>query len=198
MIKSVTILSLLSVLTVCCNTNNSGPVYDLKGYEVESMGGGIQLATYKDQNGHLVAKGQVVNGLRTGTWVTYHPASNKVKSITNYINGLRTGIEVSLNNRGQIEAMAEYKEDVLHGLKASYSGGHPTEEITYKDGIVDGPFAIYNNRTIQRKGTFLNGKQHGILEYFDDKGNVTLRYEYKNGEKITGGIVETVQPSTSE
>ena len=60
---------------------------------------------------------------------------------------------------------------------------------------MDGPFAIYNDRgNLQRRGNFKNGKQHGLLQYFDEEGNVTLEYEYKNGEKVGGGIVE---PSNS-
>jgi len=28
------------------------------------------------------------------------------------------------------------------------------------------------------------------LQYFDDTGVVTMEYEYENGEKVSGGIIE--------
>jgi len=187
--------TLLIVLISSCGTGPTGPVYDLKGFDTESVGNGIEFAEYRDQEGNLLVKGQLVDGVRNGTWVTYHDNSNKIKKLTTYLQGHKNGIEITLNDRGQIESREEFKNDVLHGLKATYTFGHPTEETTYKDGQFHGPFAIYSNRTLQRKGNFKNGKQHGTLEYFNDKGEVTLRYEYEDGEKISGGIVESAPAS---
>ena len=186
----------ICLLIYACNNSQTGPKYDLKGYQTESAGNGLEFAEYKDQDGNLLVKGQLVNGVRNGTWVTYHDDSNKIKKITTYIQGIKNGIEITMNDRGQIESREEFKNDILHGLKATYSFGQPTEETSYKDGQFDGPFVIYSNRKVQRKGSFKNGKQHGTLEYFNDKGDVTLRYEYKDGEKISGGMV--APPPASE
>jgi len=132
--------------------------------------------------------------VRNGAWVTYHPESNKIKSITNYVNGVKNGVQINMNDRGQIETMIGYKNDVLHGVKANYKFGRPTDETSYKEGKVDGPFAVYNNKAVlQKKGSFKNGKQHGKLQFFDEEGNVTLEYMYDNGEKISGGIVEKTE-----
>ncbi len=188
--KSLIFLCAAVIMLNGCSDTVNGTKYDLKGYETESISGNAQFATYRDQNGFLIAKGQVLDGVRTGTWVTYHDQSNKIKTITNYINGIKNGIQVTLNDRGQIESSTEYKNDVLHGMTVTYKFGRPIEETSYKDGVLDGPFAIYNNGKIQRRGAFKDGKQHGTLEYFDDKGNLTLKYEYKDGEKISGGIVK--------
>ncbi|MEL6390346.1 MAG: toxin-antitoxin system YwqK family antitoxin [Bacteroidota bacterium] len=178
-------------LASCSGGGASGPAYDLKGFDTENIGGGAQIAVYRDQQGFPLSKGQVLDGVRTGSWTTYHPESTNIKTITNYINGRKTGIEVTLNNRGQVESVIEYKNDVQHGLTGKYKFGRPTEEMTYKDGVLDGPFAIYDdNSKIQRRGSFKDGKQHGTLQFYDDQGNVTLQYEYANGEKISGGIVE--------
>ena len=185
------ILLTISILIVSCGSNAIGPKYDLKSYETENIGDGVQLVAYYDANGYPLAKGEVVNGVRNGTWVTFHPGSNKIKTLTTYIHGIRTGAEISMNDRGQIETFNEFKKDVLHGISAKYQFGRPIEETTYKNGKLNGPFSIYNSKMqLQRKGFFKNGKQDGLLQYFDEKGNVTLEYQYKNGEKISGGIVE--------
>ena len=183
--------SLVIILLGACNSGGTtGPSYDLTGFATESIGGGAQLATYTNQSGKILTKGQVINGVRTGAWVAYHEDSYKVRTITNYINGKKNGIEFTLSDRGQVESITEYKNDILHGMVAKYSFGHPIEEMTYKDGVLDGPFSIYSNRKIQRSGGFKNGKQHGKLRYYDEAGNITLEYDYKNGEKVGGGIIE--------
>lgn len=179
-----------------CNQSQVGPSYDLTGFLTESAGSGLEFAEYRDQEGNILTKGQLINGVRNGSWITYHDQSNKIKKITTYLQGRKNGIEITFNDRGQIESREEFKNDVLHGLKMKYTFGQPTEETTYKDGQFDGPFVIYSNRKIQKKGSFKNGKQHGTLEFFNDKGDVTLRYEYENGEKVSGGIVEL--PESSE
>ena len=185
------------IIFISCQGTSTGPKYDLKGYDTENIGGGAQLVTYQDDNLYFLANGAVINGVRNGSWVTYHPNTNKIKTITNYINGEKNGVEISMNDRGQIESMIGYKNNVLHGVKANYQFGRPTDETTYKDGKIDGPFAVYNGQAqLQKKGFFKNGKQDGKLTFYDEKGNVTLEYEYKDGEKISGGIVE--KPATEE
>lgn len=186
------------VLIISCQGSPNGPTYDLKGYDTEDIGGGAKLVSYQDAQGYYLAQGAVINGVRNGNWVTFHPNTNMVKVITNYINGKKNGVEVTLNDRGQIESMVSYKNGVLHGLKSSYQFGRPTDETTYKDGKIEGPFSLYDSQgKIQKKGGFKNGKQHGKLQFFDDKGNVTLEYEYDEGEKISGGIVEKPAESSN-
>jgi len=69
--------------------------------------------------------------------------------------------------------------------------GRTINETTYADGVMDGLFRIYdeNNGKIQRSGTMKNGKQHGELLYYKPDGSVSMRYQYNNGEKVSGGIV---------
>jgi hypothetical protein len=182
---------LFCALLISCQGTPNGPTYDLKGYDSEDIGGGAKLVTYQDAADFFLVQGAVINGVRNGNWVTFHPNTNQVKVITNYINGKKNGVEISLNDRGQIESMVSYKNGVLHGLKANFQFGRPSDETTYKDGKIEGPFKIYDSKAqLQKKGSFKNGKQDGKLQFFDEKGNVTLEYIYKNGEKISGGIVE--------
>lgn len=187
---------LLVGLISCSQGGGTGPQYDLKGYDTEGIGGGAELASYRDGGGNLLAQGSVINGVRNGTWVTYHPESNKIKSITNFINGIKNGPTITMNDRGQIETLITYKNDVLHGLKANYKFGRPTDETTYSNGKIDGPFAVYNTRgNLQKKGSFRNGKQDGKLQFFNEEGVMTMEYVYKNGEKISGGIIENPAPA---
>ncbi len=183
--------TLLTLLACGGGGSMTGPQYDLKSYDTEDIGGGAKLVSYQDAEQYFLAQGTVIGGVRNGAWTTFHPNSNKIKSITNYVNGVKNGVEITMNDRGQIESMAFYKNDVLHGVKGNYKFGRPTDETTYQDGKVSGPFAVYNSKAqLQKKGSFKDGKQHGLLQFFDEEGNMTLEYEYKDGEKIRGGIVE--------
>ena len=186
--------SLMFILA--CGGGASGPKFDTKGYDTENIGGGAQFAEFRDANGWALSKGPLQNGVRTGTWMTYHENSHKIKTITSYINGVKNGVQININDRGQIETVTEYKNDQLHGLSAKYTFGRPTEETNYRNGKIDGMFAIYDSQgKVQRKGELKDGQYHGKLQYFDESGNVTMEYEYKNGEKISGGIVEKPVPA---
>ncbi len=188
--KPTLICSLLAII-MGCQSSGTGPQFDLKSYDTETINSNAKYVSYQDDDQYYLATGTVINGVRNGAWVTYHPQSNKIKSITNYVNGLKNGVQINMNDRGQIETMTSYINDVKHGIDAKYDFGRVLEETSYDKGTLDGPFAIYNSREIlQRKGSFKNGKQDGKLQYFNEEGNLTLEYLYKNGEKISGGIVE--------
>jgi antitoxin component YwqK of YwqJK toxin-antitoxin module len=185
---------LLTFLFACGSA--TGPKYDTQGYETESIGGGAEFATFKDANGWYLAKGTLRNGVRNGSWLGFHENSNKIKTLTSYMNGVKNGIQINFNDRGQIESVSEFKNDELHGLKATYKFGRPTEETNYNNGKMDGQFALYDGQgKLQRKGTLKNGEYHGKLQYFDEGGRVIMEYEYENGKKISGGIIENETPS---
>ena len=43
---------------------------------------------------------------------------------------------------------------------------------------------------MQKEIGFKNDVQHGIYKYYDKDGIVIMEYEYDNGKKVSGGIVE--------
>jgi antitoxin component YwqK of YwqJK toxin-antitoxin module len=181
-------------ITACSNkgANNAAGSIDLTGFEEENVPGANAIKVIKkDQAGKTLEEGFISNGQRTGTWIVYHPDNDRIKSITNYINGDINGYHLEFTNRGQIEFKGAYQENEYNGKVSKYKFGRVLEEFQYNEGELDGQFSIFSDRgKIQRKGSYKKGKQDGLLQYFDDEGNVTLQYEYKNGEKISGGIVE--------
>lgn len=165
---------------------------ELTGYSLEDLGNGAQLAVLPSESNGFITNGTLINKSKTGAWITYHSDGKSIKTISNYIRGKKSGVELVLNERGQIEHLKGYKNDVLHGYQAKYRFGQPLEETSYRNGSLDGPFAIYDEQgNIQRKGSYKAAKPHGILQYFNESGQVIMQYEYQNGEKISGGIVET-------
>ena len=185
------IFLLITVGMMSCGGSAVGPKFDTNGYDTEGIGSGAQIAEFKDANGWLLSKGTLIGGVKNGAWTSYHANSNKIQTITSFVNGRKNGPEITLNDRGQIESVTEFKNDQFHGLVGKYKFGRPTEETNYKDGQMEGTFALYDSAgKLQRRGTLKDGKYHGKLQYFDEAGEVTMEYEYENGEKVSGGILE--------
>ncbi len=164
-----------------------------EGYEVVDMeGANLQKAIKKDANGNIVEEGYLLNGAQNGAWITYYPEKNLPKSITYYVNGVVTGLYLEFNDRGQIEVRASYNQNKLDGPWGQYRFGRPTTLAHYKDGERDGVYKEFNMRDgkIRKEIHYKNGQYHGGYKFFNDKGEVTVEYEYKDGEKVSGGIVQ--------
>lgn len=186
------VFAFITFLIYACSSG-PGPVnIDLTGFESISIpGADAQKVVKKDGTGKILEEGFISNGTRNGLWITYHPDADRIKTITNYVDGKVNGYHLQFTNRGQIEFKGQYVNDAYDGRVTKYKFGRELEVYNYQEGDLDGPFTIYTDRgKMQTRGAYKNGKQDGILQYFDEDGNVTLEYEYKNGEKVSGGIVE--------
>ena len=59
------------------------------------------------------------------------------------------------------------------------------EEMRFRKGILDGMHISYHrNGNIKRKGSYTEGKLHGIWVGFDETGNKTYEVEYRNDTLI--------------
>ncbi len=185
---TISILSFISCGGANTSTAGSG---DLTGYELTAISGSsVSEAIKKNTSNAVAERGYVANGKKNGVWMTYHE-DGKIKTLSGYSDGLLNGPHLEFNNRGQIEKQMSYQAGQYHGVNASYKFGRPTKESTYKNGKLDGPHKEYNQKgDLQKYVDFKDGKQHGKLRYYDDEGNITLEYDYKNGDKVSGGIVE--------
>ena len=168
-----------------------GPV-DASGYTVlEVEGTPVKKLEKRDANGILQESGETLDGLKTGTWMTYS-SEGRVKTISPYLAGKLNGVYLEMNDRGQVELQASFTDDILHGSWTKYkSGSRKEEERFYNMGQLDGDNKFYDQRgKLQKEIGYKNGVQHGMFRHYDENGNVTLEYEYKDGEKVRGGIVE--------
>lgn len=164
---------------------------DLAGFELSALSNGTQYAIRKDGNGQIVFEGYVDGNKKTGQWLEYN-AEGEIVNIENYVNGLREGVALKMTNRGQVDLRARYHEGVLHGPWTQFKFGKIIEERSYTTGKLDGTVKTYDDRTwkVKQEVQYKNGVQDGFFRYYDEEGVVTLEYEYKNGEKISGGIVK--------
>ena len=194
------LLAFGAVLLFACHTPN-GPaapadavVTDLTNYQTFDVPGSYyRIAELRDADNHLVESGMVDgNSVKNGSWVVYHPGNDIPKTVATMVNGVYAGPYNEFSNRGQLEASYTYINNELHGKFAKFKFGRKTEEGEYNFGQPNGVWITYynNKETPQKLTTYKDGQMDGILQFFDEEGNVTVEYEYKNGEKVSGGIVE--------
>ena len=166
---------------------------DLSAFELKNVDGSTSsYAIKQDESSNILEEGMITDGLQNGTWVTYHTGddANKIKVVTNYVNGQMNGPYMEFNNRGQIEKRSTYLNSQIHGLYSEYKFGRPLKAFMYQEGILNGISKEYSDRgKLAKETAYKNGKLHGTIRQYDEEGSIILEYEYKDGEKISGGIV---------
>lgn len=166
--------------------------FDLANYTLESVPGSeIQMAVKKSEEGVIREMGNVLDGKRTGTWTLYANDPVRPRKIVNYVNGKKNGLYIEMNEAGTIDIITHFKDDQLHGSWAKYRFGRPLQTAEYQNGALHGPqreFQIRDGKII-KEANYKNGQLDGPFKHFNEKGEVTLQYEYKDGAKVGEGTV---------
>ncbi len=191
-------LAVLLVFAFYSCTNDSSHLtqsnsVDLSKFEkVDIPGTNYQRVIRKNNEGKVLEEGLIENGKRNGTWVIYHTDRDVPRVVANFVNDLYNGPYFEFNRQGQVDLQCAYVNNVLHGYYARYRIGRKTEEGSYNMGKLDGVYKkYYDNRSIvQQENSYKNGQLHGKTRFYNEKGEVIVEYDYENGKKISGGIVE--------
>ena len=169
-----------------------GAEADVNGYVMEELPDGTNRAVKNTTDGIRAEEGTLLNGKKSGVWIDYYTKDGRVKSLTNFADGLKNGLHMTLTDRGQVTLESYYKNDRLHGKQTKYKfGSRVVEEAEYSEGVLDGVFKSYDNQgKIQREINYKNGLLEGKNIFYDTEGNVTMEYIYENNEKVSGGVVK--------
>jgi antitoxin component YwqK of YwqJK toxin-antitoxin module len=55
----------------------------------------------------------------------------------------------------------------------------------YVSGKLEGTVRIfYENSKLMEESLYKNGLRDGVSKWYDQEGNLTIQYEYKNGELV--------------
>lgn len=72
-----------------------------------------------------------------------------------------------------------------HGEYKEFNYATVKEQRNYKNGKLEGLVKIfYDNGKLMEDGMYQNGLREGVSKWYDQEGNVTITYEYKNGELV--------------
>ncbi len=186
------------LLLASCEKKKTGSVgltgkkEDLSGLIYEDIPGStVKYARQMNASGGVEIEGYMQDNKKTGMWVQYSE-NGDIAVINHYVDGLLEGVALRMTYRNQVDLKSTYRKGQLNGPWASYKFGKLVEERTYKDGQLEGTVKTYDDRTFKLKQEvqYKNGVQDGYFRYYDEEGNLTLEYQYKKGEKVSGGLVK--------
>ncbi len=165
---------------------------NLEGFKIQDIpGSDIKRATLTDVKGKIIEEGTIQNGHKHGMWVLYYKDRDVPVSITNYVNGVPNGPQFEFGQYGHMEKMCSYTNNVLDGRFAKLKNIRKTEEGFYENGILEGNYKKYydGRNDVQQELNYKHNKLDGDIIYYNEEGKATMKYLYKDGEKVSGGIV---------
>jgi antitoxin component YwqK of YwqJK toxin-antitoxin module len=159
---------------------------NLTDYDLTPIPGtNMQMATKLDNDSRVLEQGMIEDGVKTGTWATFFPNNGKIMEIKNYAAGKLNGLHILLNNAGRVDMYESYVDNQLYGKRMTFKLGTPVEEMSYKNGKLDGMFRGFSPMgKLQRLGYYVNGVQDGPYKVWNDSGQVIVDVMYKNGQQV--------------
>lgn len=172
----------------------------LEGFNISEISGtNLSTAVRTDDSNNILEEGNTLNGKKEGAWMTYYSSNRdkgKIKTLTNYHNGVKNGIDLTFAKNGTIETKSTFANGNLNGAYAKFKSSRKLEEATYSNGQLTGVYrTFYNTGKLQQESHYSNGKKHGKSTYYNQEEEITMEYEYKNGEQVSGGKVDPPRPT---
>ncbi|WP_208022812.1 toxin-antitoxin system YwqK family antitoxin [Flavobacterium jejuense] len=135
-----------------------------------SKGDGSCYAIFYNQKGNKVSEGLLVNKLPHGEWKYFHFESDQLMSLENYKQGKLNGVKKVFYKDGSLAEVSNYVNGKKQGLYKKYAENETIlEEINYKGGKLDGPALYYDGKgNINVKGQFKNDRKWGYWETYEN------------------------------
>lgn len=186
-------IAILAFFMACDNGSNTAKLAD--GEMIPLLPANAQLEPLNDGSGlvkstvyagdRIVEQGYYQNGYRVGVYTTFHARNGFIASMTGYVSGKKHGQSTILDERGQVQELFTYSNDILHGQYIMFNRTRMKEKKNYLNGAVDGVAEkYYPNGKIMERASYSNGKLNGISRWYDQQGKNTIAYEYNMGEMI--------------
>ena len=186
--------------TVGEGNDSSGAVSDgsrierspLDGFDITPINGSqSEWAIKKNHQGIVMEQGPLLRGVKDGTWTTYHLEKQIPSYVISYVQGQKTGPYMEFNDKGEMKVYADYFRDKLHGKRIEFGSiGRFLKEARYKNDIFHGLYSEWSTAgKLQKTMNFVDGELDGPMAYYNKEGKKTIQYEYKNGKKISGGVL---------
>lgn len=169
-------------------TTFSQQIYNIK---VNDKADGV----FEQYYGTIKITGEVLDGMKTGSWVENHPNSELPHYIIQYKEGKKNGLFLEFDKLANLIKKIDYKNDMIHGCNYSWDkNGRITLKQEYKEGQLDGKSVIYTDKGfIQEESEYKAGKRHGVTTWYlyEEKiqGAKYVMYTYKDG--MFEGLQET-------
>ncbi|UZR99902.1 toxin-antitoxin system YwqK family antitoxin [Chondrinema litorale] len=153
-----------------------------------------EYEVYYNENGTLIYKVSLENGLRNGEFVQYDNDGN-LQLINNWIDGKRNGYYTSYFKNGKVEKKGFFKDDSLSSEYTFFDSlGNKIEKGNYLDGKLHGDmFGYYPNGHIKTQAFFKNGLLEGkVITYYPNGKMHKYKYYHKDSLMYLKGFKEDV------
>lgn len=184
-------LCMVCLLLIDCKGGQNG-IFDSEPVifdQVEIKGTDMGIVHKYDSLGHKQIEGTVIHGKKNGAWVNYN-SDGVVLSVMNYIDDKKNGFFLKLSEN-KLDEVGSYKDDLRDGTFLKYLYGHLDESIEYKHGKQNGwAKKYYLSGGVQKELEMKDDVQHGTYRFYREDGTVMVEEVYKEGKKISGGIVK--------
>lgn len=170
--------------------------------EEDFENGRIVTGRYWDIDGRLLGQIDKGTGKKVLIRESYDHAGFSIRTITEYRNGLKDGIESWYQDyvKGLKREESLYKEGKLHGKKTGWrTDGTKNYEYNYRNGQEHGDKIFWHaNGRIQSVSTYVDGKQVGSWTTYYENGNKATEHvnEYTSTWYPSGQLM--VQKKYSE
>lgn len=123
---------------------------------------GNAFTTFFDSKGKKVSEGNFKNKEKEGKWVYYQADGKTILSEENYTAGALNGVR-----------------------KVFYKSGIPSDEMTYKNGKLNGElFQFAENGQVIKEEFYIDDLKDGKAIYRDSSGKITEEGEFSMGLKV--------------
>ncbi len=161
---------------------------NVSDYELSELAG-TEVTSVRRLNadGVAVETGYLIKNMKTGSWTTYDATGEMpVKIVTYDERGRQEGPYLDIDSRGRVSLLANYRQNKLHGAWGKYKLERPEIIAHYNNGELDGRYLEYDyrNGNLKKEVNYTNGKQDGVMRYYNEDGSVQIEYNYKNGELV--------------
>lgn len=179
---------LLLAMILYVATASSQHIYSIKTSDIAD-------GNFEKYYGTIKVTGNVLNGMKEGSWVENHPNSDIPHFVIYYKEGKKDGVYMEFDKMANLIIMADYKNDMYDGLRCTWTKeGSISAKQEYKEGQLDGQSVVYTDRGfIQEEAVYKAGKREGITIWYSyadkEQGPKYVIYTYKDG--LFEGLQET-------
>ena len=141
------------------------------------------------ESGGRKVQGAYWRGLKDGLWIHYSESGIELQR-EEYDRGHignTSRFELETFDDGSVKSVTPYAGDEIHGVFVEYwPNGEKREEVTYDDGLKDGPaFLYWDNGRVREQGQYQRGRKQGLWQTHNNAGTLLASLPYERG-RLTG------------
>jgi antitoxin component YwqK of YwqJK toxin-antitoxin module/TolA-binding protein len=138
---------------------------------------------YYQKGGALSQKKYFKEGKLNGPYVSYFAVGEILPEFNiQYKNDSIQGTLIEYYSNGAIYKESFYNKGILEKEKKYYIDGTLNEENNFKNGRLDGPYAIYHpNKQLAQEGQAIDGDYEGLIKTYYRDGQLESEFTYEKG-----------------